>query len=154
MIAMPSVPRYSQFRPASPLASEIKQRNRPRNTRAELLLRRELWKRGLRYRLHDATLPGKPDLIFRSARVVVFVNGDFWHGRLWKARRARLALGSNADYWIPKIEANIARDLRTSRALRRFGWLVVRVWETDVIGDPASLAQKIRNQILKRRRTL
>ncbi|MGZ5443509.1 MAG: very short patch repair endonuclease [Thermoanaerobaculia bacterium] len=140
---MPTVPRYSKFRPASPLASDIKRRNRARDTRAELLLRRELWKRGLRYRLHDKTLPGKPDLIFRFARVLVFVDGDFWHGRQWRFRRARLARGANAAYWIPKIEANIARDRRTTRALRRLGWSVIRVWESAVIADPAGVADRI-----------
>lgn len=140
---MPTVPRYSKFRPASPLASAIKRRNRARDTRAELLLRRELWKRGLRYRLHDKALPGKPDIIFRSARVIVFVDGDFWHGRRWGARRARLARGANAAYWIPKIESNIARDRRTTRALHRLGWLVIRVWESAVIANTVGVAERI-----------
>lgn len=144
---MTKVPRYSRFQPASRLASAIKRRNRSRNTRAELLLRCELWRRGLRYRLHDATLPGKPDLIFRSARVIVFVDGDFWHGRHWKARRARLARGTNANYWIPKIEANIARDRKTTRTLQQLGWSVIRVWETDVISNVSVCADTILSKI-------
>jgi DNA mismatch endonuclease (patch repair protein) len=135
---MPKVPRYSEFQSSSALASAIKRRNGSRGGRAEVLLRCELWRRGLRYRLHVVELPGKPDLVFRSSRVVVFVDGDFWHGRHWKARRARLTNGSNAGYWIPKIEANIARDRKTTRSLRELGWKVVRLWETDVISDVVS----------------
>ena len=130
---MPRVPRYSAFRPASLVASAIKKRNRARDTKAELLLRRALWARGLRYRLHADDLPGKPDIILRQAHIVVFVDGDFWHGRWWKQRRAKLARGSNAGYWIPKIESNIARDRRVSRALRKNAWTVLRFWETDLL---------------------
>ena len=130
---MPSVPRYSAFRPASPVASAIKKRNRARDTKAEMLLRRTLWARGIRYRLHADDLPGKPDFILRAARFVVFVDGDFWHGRHWKQRRAKLAGGSNAAYWVPKIEGNIARDRRVTRSLRTDGWTVLRFWETDLL---------------------
>jgi len=151
---MPTVPRYSQFRPASPLASAIKRRNRSRDTRAEIDLRRELWRRGLRYRLHDRALPGKPDLIFRRARVLIFVDGDFWHGRHWKTRRARLARGSNAAYWIPKIEANIARDRCTTRTLRRLGWCVIRVWETDIIANVPGVADVVCQRIFEGTTTL
>jgi len=150
MIPMPKVPRYSQFQPASPLASAIKRRNRATNTNPEVLLRRELFRLGLRYRLHDATLPGKPDLIFRRARVVVFVDGDFWHGRNWSARRTRLARGANAAYWIPKIEANIARDKKNTRTLRSLGWRVVRVWETDILRDPAAIAHLVQQRMTGR----
>src|SRR5262245_10843959 len=99
-------------------------RNTSRNTRPELLLRRALWELGARYRLHLDNLPGRPDIVFPSAKVAVFCDGDFWHGRNWQARRRRLAHGSNADYWIPKILANRARDRRVSRQLSDLGWTV------------------------------
>lgn len=95
---MPRVPRYSAFHPASPVASAIKKHNRARDTKAEMLLRRALWARRPRYRLYADDLPGNPDIMLRQARVVVFVDGDFWHGRHWKQRRAKLARGSNAAY--------------------------------------------------------
>lgn len=137
------VPRYSQFTPASKLASEIKKKNHARDTRAEILLRRELWHRGLRYRLHDPRLPGKPDIIFPRAKLAVFVDGDFWHGRNWPQRQTHLARGANARYWIAKIEANIQRDRRVSEQLRRMGWTVIRVWETDVLKSATTCADKI-----------
>jgi DNA mismatch endonuclease (patch repair protein) len=132
---MPKVPRFTSFTPTSETASRIKQRNRSRDTKAEVLLRKELWRGGLRYRLHVSDLPGKPDIVFRRARVVVFCDGDFWHGRRWQQRREKLARGANALYWTAKIAANVARDRRNTRALQRAGWTVVRLWETDILRD-------------------
>jgi DNA mismatch endonuclease (patch repair protein) len=140
---MPKVPRFSSFKPASESASLVKQQNRSRNTKAEMLLRRELWRRGLRYRLHAADLPGKPDLVFRRARVVVFCDGDFWHGRRWGERQEKLARGSNARYWTAKIGANVARDRRTTRQLRQAGWMVLRMWETDIFRDVNRAAERV-----------
>ena len=146
---MPLVPRYSAFRPASSSASEVKKRNRSQNTRAEVVLRRALWKRGVRYRL-QASLPGKPDIVIGCARTVVFCDGDFWHGREWLARRKKLARGANAAYWVPKIEANMKRDIRVTRELRRVGWTVIRVWETDILRDCSGVVDAILRRIKKR----
>lgn len=96
------------------------------------MLRRELWRRGFRYRVDVADLPGRPDIVFTKARLVVFVDGDFWHGRDWSDRKARLETGSNALYWISKIERNIARDRAVIASLEDDGWCVLRVWEGDV----------------------
>ena len=145
---MPKVPRYSSFKPTSETASRIKQRNRSRNTKAEVLLRKDLWRRGLRYRLHALDLPGKPDIVFRHARVVVFCDGDFWHGRRWKQRREKLARGSNAPYWTAKIAANVARDRRNTRALQRLGWTVVRLWETEILRDVSWAAAKVEKTVM------
>jgi DNA mismatch endonuclease (patch repair protein) len=144
---MPKVPRFSSFKPASETASRIKQRNRSRDTKTEVLLRKELWRRGLRYRLYASDLPGKPDIVFRRARVVVFCDGDFWHGRRWRSRREKLARGANALYWTAKIAANVARDRRNTRLLRAAGWTVVRLWETDVLRDVARAAARVERAI-------
>jgi len=144
---MLKVPRFSSFKPASETASRIKQRNRSRDTKAEVLLRKELWRRGLRYRLHVSDLPGKPDIVFRRVRVVVFCDGDFWHGRRWHSRREKLARGANAPYWTAKIAANVARDRRNTRLLRAAGWTVVRLWETDVLRDVARAAGRVEGAV-------
>ncbi len=113
-----NLPRFAGLSPSSQAASEAKRRTRGRDTRPELLLRRELWRRGYRYRIHARDLPGRPDLIFRGARVAVFCDGDFWHGRDWTERREKLQAGANGAYWIAKIESNMRRDLRTNELLR------------------------------------
>ena len=144
------VPRYTEFQPASRNASEIKKKNRSRDTKAEMLLRRALWKLGVRYRLHDARLPGKPDIIVARARVVIFCDGDFWHGRNWRSRKAKLARGANSAYWLAKIEANIRRDRLKTQALEQLGWTVLRFWETDILRDPQSVAESALTSVLKR----
>jgi DNA mismatch endonuclease (patch repair protein) len=145
-----AVPSFKGFRSSSETASHSKRNNRSRDTNPELLLRRQLWQRGLRYRLHAKDIPGKPDIVFRAKRVVVFCDGDFWHGRDWVLRRRRLAQGANAGYWVAKIKSNIERDERVDSTLRRDGWLVIRVWEADIKSDPTGVADRMK-EILDRR---
>jgi DNA mismatch endonuclease (patch repair protein) len=108
-----------------------------------LVLRRELWQRGLRYRLHYPGLPGRPDIVFTKQRVVVFCDGDFWHGRDLNRRLARLAGGHNAKYWLAKIQRNVDRDLRQTEGLKALGWTVLRFWETDVLRGTSYVADQI-----------
>ncbi len=122
--------------PASPAASRSKRRNCAQGGRAEVALRKALWARGIRYRLHAVDLPGKPDIVLRRARIAVFVDGDFWHGRNWAERRAKLLKGNNAGYWTAKIEYNIMRDRANTATLESCGWTVIRLWERDVLQDP------------------
>src|SRR5439155_7828808 len=143
-------PSFVGRRATSLFASAVKRRNRSKNTRAELKLRRALSHLGLTFRLHVRSLPGKPDFVFSRARVAVFCDGDFWHGRNWPTRRSRLEKGSNADYWLHKIRYNIARDKRQTRQLKLAGWLVIRVWETDVLRDPGEAAERVRKLIRRR----
>jgi DNA mismatch endonuclease (patch repair protein) len=111
--------------------------------RAEVALRKALWTLGLRYRKNVTTLPGKPDIVFQKMRVAIFIDGDFWHGRDWDARLAKLRRGSNAPYWVAKINANMERDKRKTAELQADGWTVLRVWETDVVRAPSEVAERI-----------
>ena len=108
-----------------------------------MLLRRELTRIGLRYRVDVAALPGRPDVVLSRARIALFCDGDFWHGRNWRARKAKLSQGSNSAYWLAKIGTNRKRDRLHNRALERQGWLVVRVWESTVKANPALVAERI-----------
>jgi DNA mismatch endonuclease (patch repair protein) len=81
--------------------------------------------------------------VFAKAQLAVFVDGDFWHGNNWSARKEKLAHGHNAQYWIAKIEANIARDAARSEQLRAKGWRVVRVWESQIVRDLGGVIQHI-----------
>jgi DNA mismatch endonuclease (patch repair protein) len=102
-------------------------RNRGRNTGPEILLRRELWRRGLRYRL-AAKLPGKPDITFGRSKVAIFVDGCFWHGCPQHSVRPK----TNAEFWRKKIAQNRLRDAQVTAMLRNSGWRVVRIWEHQI----------------------
>lgn len=143
-------PKYTDFTPSSSIASQIKQRVPRRNTKPEIRLRSALHRLGLRFRLHRADLPGRPDVIFPRGRVAVFVDGDFWHGRDWARRRLRLAAGANREYWLAKIESNMARDRRQTALLENAGWAVLRLWETDVLRDPERAASEVASRVKAR----
>ena len=144
------VPRFDGFRPTSKQASRALAGSSSKDTTCERLLRSELWRMGLRFRKNVRDLPGKPDVVFTGPRVAVFVDGDFWHGRNWRKRKRKLQAGSNAAYWVPKIEANRVRDRRHAKELRARGWAVLRVWEADVLSDPRRQAQRIADVVRAR----
>lgn len=117
-------------------------------TGPEMLLRKRLWKRGLRYRLNHPRLPGKPDIVFVSARVAVFVDGDFWHGNQWRLRgfaslEDQLRNVRNRPYWEKKIKGNIERDRKVDAKLRGEGWKVIRIWESDLSRSPGRAVGRI-----------
>ncbi len=97
------------------------------DTKPEMALRKALFARGLRYRLHVGDLPGKPDLVFPRHRAVVFVNGCFWHGH--SCPRGARVPKTNRAYWSKKIARNIARDQEHAKALAALGWRAYVVWE-------------------------
>jgi len=105
-------------------------RVRGKDTGIESRLRSELHKQGLRFRKHVKDLPGKPDIVFIKARVVVFVDGDFWHGYRFAAWEHKMS-----DFWRTKIGKNRKRDMKTRRTLRSRGWKVVRLWQHQVEKD-------------------
>ena len=100
--------------------------------------------------MHVKGLPGKPDIVFRKARVVVFCDGDFWHGRDWDALRAKLRKGSNASYWLSKIARNRETDALSTAALGELGWAVVRLWESDIRKDPDAAATVVAETVRRR----
>jgi len=105
-------------------------------TGPEIAVRRELHRRGLRFRVNVRNLPGRPDIVLRRARIAVQVDGCFWHGCPDHA----VAPKSNADWWRSKLEANRERDTRNDRELAANGWLVIRVWEHE---DPSIAVDRI-----------
>ena len=119
---------------------------RSKDTKPEMALRRALWARGHRYRLHGPDLPGRPDLVFWRQRVAIFVDGDFWHGRLIQEGRtdafARQFRRRRA-WWMNKIQTNIARDLRVTARLEASGWVVVRLWESAIRANVEGVVQDV-----------
>ena len=115
-----------------------------KDTSIELILRKALFKEGLRYRIHHKKLPGKPDIVFVNKKVAIFCDSEFWHGgNDWEPKKNKIK--SNRDYWIPKIERNIQRDKEVNRELKKLGWRVFRYWEKDIRAD----INKIVDDILK-----
>lgn len=124
-------------------------------TSPELVLRKALSARGLRYRLHYAKAPGKPDIAFVSARVAVFVDGDYWHGNQWRLRGfssldEQLENVANREYWKRKIERNMSRDRENNKKLKKAGWKVIRVWESDIKKDAQKAADKVARAVAAR----
>ena len=136
-------PSYKGFRPASANSSRAMRANQSTGTMHERLIERHLTGQAIGFRKHFKGLVGRPDFVFADARVVVFCDGDFWHGRHWRKLRRQLAFRANASYWIAKIAANRRRDLATTTVLQAEGWLVLRYWETDILDNPARIAKQI-----------
>ena len=112
--------------------SEIMSGIRSKGMRPEMTVRRQLHSMGYRYRLHRRDLPGKPDLVFPARRKVIFVHGCFWHQHSDPACRIVRRPKSNREYWMPKLERNVARDAENRARLRELGWKVHVIWECEV----------------------
>ena len=144
MPARHKAPSYEHLTPASPKASKAARgASRKKDTKPEIALRKILWARGYRYRKDVAALPGRPDVVFAGAKVAVFCDGDFWHGRDWRKRRRKLERGHNPEYWIAKIKRNVERDRNNNRELEQAGWFVLRFWEADILRDPEAIADQV-----------
>jgi DNA mismatch endonuclease, patch repair protein len=143
------VPTYGERVPASKGRSRAKSTLKRSMTKPEVVLLSALRSVGVRCYRTKRNFPGKPDVIFQRKKVAVFCDGDFWHGRNWPQRRARLMTGANADYWVPKIEYNRRRDRQNNLLLRAEGWVVIRLWESIILRDPMSCAEKVRRTLSK-----
>ena len=117
-------------------------RIRGKGTGPELLLAAQLRLLGLAWEEHARDLPGRPDFVFRDARVSVFVDGDFWHGYRFAEWRDKLS-----EAWEAKIAGNIRRDVRNRAALRNLGWRVVRIWEHQVTARPTASARRVQRAL-------
>lgn len=119
--------------------SRCMSRVKSEDTKPELRLRSALWAAGLRYRLRYK-LPGKPDVVFPSARLAVFVDGCFWHSCPLHATRPK----TNASFWASKLRENVERDDRVNAKLRENGWRVLRLWQHEVTSNLGEAVAKVR----------
>ncbi len=115
--------------------------NKCRDTKPELLLRSELWKRGLRYRKNYKKLVGKPDVVFVGKKIAIFVDGKMWHGYDWENQKNDFK--SHREFWITKIERNIERDKEVTEQLHSDGWTVLRFWDFDIRKNLSTCVSKI-----------
>lgn len=118
------------------LTPEQRKRNmqniRSQDTSIEIILRKALWKEGIRYRKNYKKLPGKPDIAITKYKLAIFCDSEFWHGKDWEILRKRLEKGTKANYWIAKIGRNKERDEEIDKKLKLLGWTVIRFWEKDI----------------------
>lgn len=119
-----------------------------KNSEIEILLRRSLWARGIRYRKNVKTVFGHPDIVFLKKKVAVFCDSEFWHGYDWEHKSSDIK--SNRDFWIPKIERNIERDKEVNEHLKEQGWIVIRFWGKEIKNNTEACADQI-VQILEER---
>lgn len=120
--------------------SAIMSHIRHKNTSLEVNFRKLLWEKGLRgYRIHY-NLPGKPDIVYVSKKIVIFLDGDFWHGYNWK----KLGKVPPKKYWQEKIQKNIDRAKKYNKQLKKDGWTVLRFWEHDVKKKPDKCIKKVK----------
>jgi DNA mismatch endonuclease, patch repair protein len=101
-----------------------------RDSLIELKLRKLLWEKGYRYRKNYKKLEGKPDIVLTKYKLAIFCDSEFWHGYDWKNKKKEIK--SNKEFWIKKIESNIARDLEVNKILEAQGWKVLRFWGKEI----------------------
>lgn len=110
--------------------SENMSRIKSKDTSIEMLLRKALWAKGLRYRLHSKTVFGKPDIIFIGKKVAIFCDSEFWHGKNYI--EGKYTIKTNSSYWNTKLERNISRDKEVNQILAAQGWTILRFWAKDI----------------------
>jgi DNA mismatch endonuclease, patch repair protein len=152
MSASRSHPREAElrghYRPKSP--NEIRRNMgaiRSTEAKTEVLLRRALFARGLRFRKNPKSVTGRPDICFPRERVAVFVDGDYWHGRLLLEQGIESVrnyyTAKQRAYWVPKLLRNVERDEYVTAILRDQGWIVIRIWESEVAKHLSAAVENI-----------
>ena len=116
-----------------------------KDSQIELLLRKELWSRGLRYRKNVNRIYGKPDIVFIGKKIAVFCDSEFWHGYNWEERKKDFK--SHQEFWIPKIERNMERDAEVTAKLESEGWTVIRFWGNEIKKNTAQCADIIEKAV-------
>lgn len=119
-----------------------------KDSKIELLLRKELWHRGLRYRKNVSRIYGKPDIVFIGKKIAIFCDSEFWHGYNWEERKKDFK--SHQEFWIPKIERNMRRDAEVTEKLQFEGWKVLRFWGNEIKTDVSRCADIIEDLLRER----
>ena len=121
-----------------------------KDSEIELILRKELWQRGLRYRKNAKNVFGHPDIAFIGKKVAVFCDSEFWHGYDWEHRKNDIK--SRRDFWIPKIVRKMQRDIEVTDMLKSDGWTVLRFWGKEIKKDVCKCADIIETVVKNNKR--
>ncbi len=126
------VPRFNEESGfyTTPERSKIMGKIRGKNTKPELAFRKALYATGYRYRIDYKKLIGRPDIVLKKYKTVIFIDGEYWHGHNWEERKKKIK--TNREFWIPKLERNMQRDKEVNKELERLGYKVFRFWEKEV----------------------
>lgn len=116
-------------------------RIRAKDTKPEMVVRRFLYAHGFRYRLHDKKLPGKPDIVLPKYKTVIFIHGCFWHGH--EGCKYFVVPKTRTEWWLNKINSNIANDTKAAAALKKEGWKIIHLWECQL--KPTMVEQTLAN---------
>lgn len=131
----------------SKIVSYLMSRVKGKNTKPEIMLRKALWKKGFRYRIHY-NIPGRPDIAFTKQNVAIFCDGGFWHGKNFE--KTKQELKKNRKFWIEKIKTNINRDKTINKDLHNMGWIVLRFWDDEILHNTERCVSKIKS-VLERK---
>ena len=123
-------------------------RVKSKDSAIEVALRKELWLRGIRYRKNVKTVFGKPDIAFIGKKIAVFCDSEFWHGFDWENKKHEIK--SRQEFWIPKIERTMERDMEVTKALEEQGWLVLRFWGNEIKKNCSACADQIERAVRER----
>ena len=124
---------------------------RSKDTSIELKLRKELWRRGYRYRKNYTELPGKPDIVLTKYKIAIFCDSEFFHGKDWEVLKPQLEKGKNVDFWIEKISKNQQHDDDINKQLQFLGWTVIRFWGKDIMKKTDECIQVIEENIFEQK---
>lgn len=117
----------------SAFRSGLMQKIKSEKTKPEIAFQNALRKEKIKFRSYNEKLPGKPDIVLLKNKIVIFIDGEFWHGYKWKEKKKRIKV--HRSYWIPKIERTIKRDKKNNLQLKKLGWHVLRFWEHEIKRD-------------------
>ena len=119
------------------------QKIRSKKTKPEIALKKALRKENIKYRSYIKRLPGNPDIVIPEKKIIIFIDGEFWHGFNWKTKKKKIKV--HREYWIPKIERTIKRDRNNNLQLRKLGWNVLRFWEHEIKKDIKKCIREIKS---------
>lgn len=137
------VPRFNEESGfyTTPERSKIMGKIRGKNTKPELAFRKALYSSGFRYRIDYRRLIGRPDIVLKKYRTIIFIDGEYWHGHNWEERKQKIK--TNREFWIAKIERNMQRDREVNEELEGLGYKIFRFWESEVKKELEDCLQKV-----------
>ena len=124
---------------------------RSMDTGIEILLRKALWHKGIRYRKNYSKIPGKPDIAITKYKIAIFCDSEFFHGKDWEELQLRLLKGDNGEFWVKKIGRNRERDQEINKQLEFMGWTVIRFWGNDIINCLDECVRGVEESIFENR---